>query len=250
MNSMVVSGVAFGVIVAGSLVGMVLRSMLPDHHLSQDSKDVVKLGMGLIGTITAMVLGLLVASAKSSYDTQRNGLAQLAANIVLLDRLLAHYGPEAEEPRAALKKSLTETLSRIWPEDRNQESRMEPTIDGEGLYELIQDLKPQTDAQRSLQASAIKTALDIGQTRWLLVAQKNSSIPFPFLVILVFWLAMLFTSFNLFARPNATVVVALLLCTLSVVLAIFLILELDRPFGGVIRLSSEPLRNALSQLGR
>jgi hypothetical protein len=228
---------------------MVLRTLLPEHHLSQDSRDVVKLGMGLIGTITALVLGLLIASAKSSFDAQRNTLAQLSANLTLLDRILAHYGPETKECREQLKENLTGLLEQLWPEKSDQGGKIEPTTRSESLYERIQGLTPQTDAQRSLQAAALKTGVDVAQARWLLSAQQGSSIPVPFLVVLVFWLALLFASFSMFARPNATVVVVLLLCALSVSGAIFLILELDRPFGGLIQLSSEPLRRVLEQLG-
>jgi hypothetical protein len=224
--------------------------LLPEHHLSQDSKDVVKVGMGLIGTISALVLGLLIASAKSSYDTQRNGLAQLAANISLLDRIFAHYGPEAKECRAQLKDNVKNLLAQLWPEERGQGVKIEPTAAGESLYERIQDLTPKNESQRALQAAAIKTGMDIAQARWLLSAQKSSSIPLPFLAVLVFWLALLFASFSMFSKPNLTVAIALLLCALSVAGAIFLILELDHPFDGLIQLSSDPLQRALGQLGR
>jgi hypothetical protein len=247
---MAISWIVFGVLVGGALVGMMLRAVLPEHHLSQDSKDVVKLGMGLIGTMAALVLGLLVASAKSSFDAQRNGLAQLSANLMLLDRILAHYGPEAKECRAQLRETVTTLLDQLWPENRGQGGQVEPTATSESLYERIQDLSPSNDSQRTLQSMALKTGVDVAQTRWLLSAQKGSAIPVPFLVVLVFWLAVLFASFSMFARPNATVVVALVFCALSVAGAIFLILELDRPFDGLIQLSSDPLRRALAQLGR
>ncbi len=250
MSSMAVSWIVFGAVLGGALLGMALRALLPEHHLSQDSKDVVKLGMGLIGTIAAMVLGLLVASAKSSFDAQRNGLAQLSANLILLDRILAHYGSETKEVREELRQTVATMIDQIWPENRDHAGHVEPTTASESLYERIQGLSPNTDSQRSLQAAALKTGVYIAQARWLLFAQKSSAIPLPFLVILVFWLALLFASFSMFSRPNATVVVALLLCALSVAGAVFLILELDRPFGGLIQLSSDPLRRALEQLGR
>src|SRR5262245_39803494 len=247
---MAISWIVFGAVFGGALLGMTLRALLPEHYLGPDSRDVVKLGMGLIGTIAALVLGLLVASAKSSFDAQRNGLAQLAANLTLLDRILAHYGPETKECREQLRQNVATMLDQFWPENRAQAGQIEPTTQSESLYERIQGLSPHTEAQRSLQAAALKTAVDVAQTRWLLSAQKSSAIPVPFLVILAFWLALLFASFSLFARPNATVVVALLLSALSVAGAIFLILELDRPFDGLIQLSSDPLQRALAQLGR
>src|SRR5229473_5835180 len=102
MSSLAISGIVFACIFGGTLLGMLLRSFLHEKHLSSESKDLVKLAMGLIGTMTALVLGLLIASAKSSFDTQRNGLAQLSANIIFLDRVLAHYGPEAKGAREML----------------------------------------------------------------------------------------------------------------------------------------------------
>jgi hypothetical protein len=250
MSSLTISLIVFGVVFGGALVGMILRALLPEHHLSSDTRDVVKLGMGLIGTIAALVLGLLIASAKSSFDTQRNGLAQLSANVMLLDRMLAHYGPEAQECRQQLKENVTALQEQLWPQKHDHDVQLQPNVRGERLYELIQGLSPKNETQRSLQASALKTGVDVGQARFLLAAQKSSAIPTPFLVVLVFWLALLFASFSLFARPNATVVLALMLCALSAAGAIFLILELDRPFDGFIQLSSEPVRRALEQLGK
>jgi hypothetical protein len=229
---------------------MILRACLPEHHLSPESRDVVKLGMGLIATITALVLGLLVASAKSSFDAQRNGLAQLAGNVVFLDRVLARYGPESKEAREQLRNSVADMLQRTWPEDGSHSGQMEAPGRYESLFDTIEALSPKNESQRSLQATAVKITSDLAQARWQLFAQKGSSIPMPFLAVMVFWLAILFASFSLFARPNATVVVTLLVCALSVAGAIFLILELDRPFEGLIKISSDPLRRALEQLGR
>jgi Protein of unknown function (DUF4239) len=250
MTSMEISWIVFGIVFGGALAGMTLRALLPEHHLSPESKDVVKLVMGLIGTLSALVLGLLIASAKSSFDAQRSGLAQLSANMILLDRLLAHYGPETKDLRASLRGSMEASLQRIWPEDGKDPGRVDPTAGGEELYERLQALTPHTESQRMFQASALKTAMDVGQARWLMFAQKGSAIPTQFLVVLVFWLAMLFASFSLFAKPNATIIIAVLVCALSVSGAIFLILELDRPFEGLIKIPSEPMRRALEQMGR
>jgi len=245
---------------------MFLRARLPEQHLSAESKDLVKLGMGLIGTMTALVLGLLIASAKNSFDTQRNGLAQLSANFILLDRALAHYGPETKEAREMLRASVADMLQHTWPQENPQAGTTEAKPDNpqsgqpatktgtegryEGLYEKLQELTPKNDSQRALQAQALKTAADIAQTRWLLFTQKGSSIPTPFLVVMVCWLTLILGSFGLFAPPNATVFITLLVCALAVSSAVFLILELDRPFDGMIQISSAPLRAALAQLGR
>ncbi len=228
--------------------------MLSEKHLSAETKDLVRLGMGLIGTMTALVLGLLVASAKSSFDTQRNGVAQLSANIIMLDRALAHYGTESKDAREMLRASVEDMLQKTWPEENSEAS---PThamtrTEGkyEGLFEKIQELEPKNESQRAFQAQAMRIATDSAQMRWLLFAQKNSSIPTAFLVVLFCWITLLLASFSLFAPPNTVVFITLLVCTLAVSSAVFLFLELDRPFGGMIQISSAPLRDALAQLGR
>jgi hypothetical protein len=254
MNSLAIGGIVFACIVGGMVLGMILRAILPEKHLSPETKDLVKLGMGLIGTMTALVLGLLIASAKGSFDTQRNGLAQLSGNVIAVDRALAHFGPESKDAREMLRASVADMLQRTWPEENPQPGQTEgrSATEGryEGLYEKIQALTPKTEAQRAWQAQAMKIAMDTGQSRWLLFAQKGSSIPTPFLVILVAWLTLILGSFSLFAPPNTVVFLTLLICALAVSSAIFLVLELDRPFEGLVQISSAPLRNTLGQLGR
>jgi hypothetical protein len=254
MSSLEISAIVFGCIFGGTLIGMVMRAILPEQHLSSESKDVVKLGMGLLGTMTALVLGLLIASAKGSFDTQKNGIAQLSANLIMLDRALAHYGPESKDVRDMLRAAVADLIQRTWPGESSggaatkEKSRTEGRY--EGLYEKIQELTPRNDAQRAAQAQALKTAIDLAQMRWSLFSQRGSSIPIPFLVVMVFWLTLLFASFSLFAPPNPTIVATLLICAMAVSSALFLILELDQPFDGIIQISSEPLRAALGLLGR
>jgi Protein of unknown function (DUF4239) len=251
MSSLAISLIVFGCVFSGVLVGMILRRCLPDHHLSAESKDVVKGGAGLIATMAALVLGLMVASAKSNYDTQKSEFTQMSVKIVLLDLGLAHYGPEAKETREMLRGLVVRMLAQIWPEDGSQRAQLDPkAARGDVLYDKIQDLSPKTDAQRSLQSQMQSVAIDIGQTRWLLFQQAGSSISTTFLVVVVFWLTTIFASYGLFAPANTTTITTLLLCSLSVAGALFLILELDHPFDGMIQISSQPLRNALSQLGK
>lgn len=251
MSSLAVSLIVFGCFFGGTLVGMLLRARLPEHHLSAESKDVVKVGAGLIATMSALVLGLMVASAKSSYDAQKSGVAQMSVKIVLLDRGLAHYGPEAKQAREQLRVIVARMLAQIWPEDGSEHAQLDPRASSaEALYDTILAFSPKTEAQRSIQTQLLSMEVEIGQTRWLLFQQAGSSIPMPFLVVVVFWLGIIFASFGLFAPANATAIVTLLLCALSVSGALFLILELDQPFDGMIQISSTPLRNALTQLGQ
>ena len=229
---------------------MLVRNALPKHHLSADTKDLVKLAMGLVATMAALVLGLLVASAKGSYDLQKSEVVQMAGKVAFLDRILAHYGPEAAEARAVLRRALEVAITRIWPEHKLPVAELAPTAaSGEAVFDVLLKLAPQTDAQRALKAQALALATDLGQMRWLLFEQAGSSISMPLLVIVVFWLAILFFSFGLFAPSNATAVAALLVGALSVSGAIFLVLEMDQPFSGLIRISSQPMQTALSQLG-
>jgi len=245
--------IVFACTFGGSLLGMWLRSALPGHHLSEDSKDVVKLGMGLIATLTALVLGLVTASAKSAFDVQDAAVKNSAMSILGLDRTLARYGPETKGIREALRKTLIFRIETTWPEDSSQAVRIETpetTATVEGIEDQIRNLSPQTDAQRAFQSRALAITSDLLDTRWSVFGAVASPIPAPFLVIVVFWLAVLFWSFGLFAPRNATVIAVLVLCALSVAASIFLILEMERPFDGIMKVSSAPLRYTLAHLGQ
>ena len=248
---MAISWITFACIFGGALLGMLLRKLLPEHHLDADSKSVVNMGMALVGTMSALVLGLLIASAKSSYDAQGSEFIQMSANVIQLDRILARYGPETKEARNVLRRAAL-SLDQDWADDTSRSAKLDSSATraaGASFYEKIQELSPSNDFQRSLQGQSLQTALDLGKARSLLLEQAGSSIPTPFLVVLVFWLTIIFTSFGLFAPYNATVVATLFVCALSVSAAIFLILELDQPFGGLLRISDIPLRNAIAHLG-
>jgi hypothetical protein len=249
VSPLAISSIAFASIFAGALLGLVLHRILPGPHFSADSKDVVKLGMGLVGTTTALVLGLLVASAKSSYDAQSAQVTQLASYVVVLDRVLAHYGPETKNARASLRKATIRVIEMMWSQDGRQGARTAPQTANEVLLDQIQDLQPKSETQRSLKAQALALTMDVGKTRWLMYAQEAASVSVPMLVVLVLWLTVLFVSFGLLAPTNGTVVATLLVAALSVSGAIFLILEMYSPYSGVMQISSQPLSGALANLG-
>jgi len=235
----------------GAGLGLFLRARLPQHHLSEDTKDTVKLAMGLVATMTALVLGLLVASAKSSYDAQRTQLIQMAAKFAFLDRVLSNCGPDAPETRAQLRMSLERVIARIWPDDKSKQPDLTPSASsGQALYEAIQKVSPQTDEQRAAKSQALEITVELGQMYWLLFQQAGTTISMPLLIVVVSWLAMIFLSFGLFTPHNATAIMALTASAVSVCAAIFLLLELDQPFSGLIGISSEPMRNALEHIGR
>jgi hypothetical protein len=200
--------------------------------------------------MAALVLGLLIASAKSAYDTRSDQLLQISADITLLDRVLALYGSETKDARVMLRHSVVATLEQFWPADGDRPATVDRRATSvEALYDNIQQLSPHSEAQRSLQNQALTMTFELGRTRVLLFERLRSSIPVPFLVVLVFWLGIIFASFGLFAPRNGTVIALLFVCALSVSGATFLILELDRSFEGLMQVSSAPLRVALAQLG-
>jgi hypothetical protein len=251
VTPMAISWIVFGCVFGAAMLGMFLKSVVPEHHLSADSKDVVKLGMGLIATMSALVLALLIASAKSSHDTQNGEVIEMSADFIQLDRVLAHYGPEAKEARAMLRGILARGLGAAEDARNYRPENLDTAAVKSGadvFYEKIQQLTPVNDTQRALHAQAMQIGSDLGRTRGLLLEQTGGSIPMPFLIVLVFWFTTIFLTFGLFAPSNATVVSVLLVCSLSVAGAIFLILELDRPFEGLIQISEAPLRDALSRL--
>ena len=251
MSSGTASLITFVIIFGSALTGMLLRTALPADHLRDESRDVVKLGIGLVGTMAALVLGLLVSSAKSSYDAQSTELTQLSASVMVLDRALAHYGPETQEERELLRKAVVAALAQMWSRDNSGSSRLDPTsIGAEGLYEKIQDLSPKDELQRSLRSQALNMAMSFAQTRWLMYAQAATAISWPLLMVMVFWLAAIFIIWGLLAPPNGTLVATLFVSALSVSGAIFLILQMYSPYQGLIRVSDAPLRAVLAHLGQ
>jgi hypothetical protein len=247
------SVVVFAGVFGGSLLGLFVSPKLPIHHQSQESKDIVRLGMGLVATTVAVVLGLLVSSAKSFYDTQGNEMTQLAADYVMLDRVLAYYGPEAAEARAALRNVLAGLLEsrEASPITTKSLSTIKSgAIVGNSLVGRLMALSPQNDNQRSFKGEAISVALQLGHTRWLMFEQNTVPVPRLLLGMLIAWLILLFLSFAIFAPRNLMVVAGLFMAAFAVSGAILLILEMYHPQGGLIRLSEAPLRAALAQLGQ
>jgi Na+-transporting methylmalonyl-CoA/oxaloacetate decarboxylase gamma subunit len=243
--------ILFIVLVGVALLGRRVRRYLPEEHLSADSKDAVKLAMGLVATMTALVLGLLINSAKGGYDTKRTEVIQMAAKVAFLNRVLVLYGPEAAEARDELRAVVADAVQRMWPSERRQSAELLPNEQlGDAFYVAIHRLSPRDDTQRALKAEAVTVMVDLGQLRLLLVAQSIPSISKPMLIILVSWLVVIFFGFSVVAPPNATTTLALVAAAFSVACAVFLILELDHPFGGVVRIPSEPMINVLNNLAK
>ncbi|SHN80462.1 DUF4239 domain-containing protein [Bradyrhizobium erythrophlei] len=253
MTPLLMSLAAFVCIFGGTFLGIFVRRKLPDHHLSGDTKDVVRQGTALIATLASLVLGLLIASANGRYEAESSQIKQLIAHVILLDNTLVLFGPDAEAVRALLRSDVGIAAARIWSEGQPVFASQRPFhADAQSLaiYDEVLKLAPKTDAQRFYQSRAMDALIEIGKTRLLLFTSTTGSIPIPFLIVLVGWLALIFASISLFAESNARTVTILCIFSLAASAAIFLILELSQPFAGLMRISDEPLRNALVALPR
>ena len=252
MHALLIACVVFVLILAGIAAGTALRKALPDEHLSQESKDVIRLGSGLIATMAALVLSLLISSAKTSFDTQRNEIRQMTANIILLDRTLEGYGPETRPIRNEVRAAIEPWIALIWADRALRTGPVKSfALQGtsERAYSAILELAPQNDGQRFLKTQALQLVTTVVQSRFLIYEQSDTSIPLPFLAVLAFWLTIIFASFSLFSDLNPTSITALCVFAVSAAGAIFLIMEMDQPFSGLMQISSAPLRSALAPLG-
>lgn len=246
----IVLGCSFG----AALVGMYLNRALSERYLDTESREVVKLVMGLVATMAALVLGLLVASANGSHQEQTSELRDLSANIILLDRTLALYGPDAATVRSGLRDVVQQTHDSVWSPDgvRRPENLNSATVQSAAKTKLAQvaALEPKTDMQQMLKAHAFDQVDNVTKSRLQMFESRGGQIPWPFLAVLIFWICILFLGFGLLAHFNGTVTVALFLGAISVAGAIFLILELNEPYSGLLQISDKPLQMAIDQLNR
>src|SRR5262245_20412907 len=209
MNTTFTALIVFGCLMAAVLVGRAIRSLLPDEHVTSDSRDAIKLAMGLVATMSALVLGLLVSSAKGSYDTERSEVIQMASKVAFLDRVLAVYGPETAEARTLLRESVEEGIRQMWPGEMRRPADRSPNVQaGNLMYAAIHNLSPQNETQADLKTQAATQAVDLGQVRSLLAAQSVPSISKPMLIVLVSWLVIIFLGFSVLAPPNGTAILA------------------------------------------
>ncbi|MEK1851588.1 MAG: DUF4239 domain-containing protein [Phyllobacterium sp.] len=252
MSALAIGGIAFACLYAAACLGMIVSHRLPDHHLSADSRDTIKLATAVVGTLSALALGFLIASAKTTFDSAEAELRTSVARLVLLDRVMAHYGQETAGARQILAELVKARLHQNWENNGNVSSLPESASDDLGI-EPVQDelrsLSPGSEAKRLLQSRALEVSGQIAEAHWLLVEKEGEEPPWAFLAILVFWLALLFFTFGLLAPANATVVCMLFVCALSVAGAVFLIIDMAHPYLGLIQVSDAPLRTALAHLG-
>jgi hypothetical protein len=252
VNHLVIALIVFACVLGSALLGLHLRTVLPAHHLSEESIGVVKLSTGLIATMVALVLGLLVSSAKNSFDTANGQLVQNAADVIQFDRVLAKYGPETQDIRALLKRNYAgavQILASGSASELAQLNSAETINRAEDFQRKVEDLVPHNDAQRGLKARALQIVDKVYAARWLALLQAKGSIPISLLVVLVVWLSIIFGTFGLFAPRNGTIIATLVMSALSTSGAIFLIEEMSTPLDGIIRVSVAPMRDTLGRLG-
>ncbi len=251
MSSLTIAAIVLVCVFAGSILGLWLSARLPEHHRSPESRDAVKLATGMLSVLAALVLGLLLASVKNSFDATDSQIRQFAATLILLNQTLSDYGPETAPARGMLRRYTARALEDNWPEDSTAPVRMEDTQSGElldGVRTEVLRLSGGTarhDALRGDAATLVETAL---QTRWLLIERAGSSIQPLFMVILIVWITLIFASFGYNAPHNATVAATFVLSAAALAGCIFLIVEMDGPFDGLIIVSSTPMRNALAHM--
>ena len=240
----------FAVVVAATAFGIALNRVLPDHHLSKESKEIIHLGIGVIVTLTALVLGLLVASAKSSFDTKSDEIRQSSVKIIMVDRLLRQMGTSAAPARELLRRWVENNAGAIWSPEGRKVSVEQGNVEWHEFHEKVRKMATADDAQRALQAKITDIVDGLAETRGLLAEQEGSSVQTPFLIVVVLWLAIIYASFGLFAPRNWTVYAVIGLSALSLSTAVFLILELDQPFSGMLHISDAPLKILLQEVRR
>ena len=225
----------------GMALGSYLRLVLPDDHTKADSKDILMTSAGMMATLIALIIGLLVTSAKGNYDNTTLGITQTGAKIITIDYYLSNYGPDAKVERELVRQATASAIERVWPNESTQGAdltKMEAATGMADVYSKIRELSPQNDSQKYLQAQALQISADMMQSRWMLIEQSQTNLPRIFLVVLTFWLTVLFAQFGLLAPRNRTAKSALFICSLSMSCAIYIILELNNPLEGTIKVSS------------
>jgi hypothetical protein len=251
MSSIAVSSIVFASIFGSGLVGMAVRRAIPADYLGSGEKEVARLVTGLMTTMTAIVLGMLVSSAKASYDARTNEVAEISSQVVNIDRMLSKYGTETAEVRAQFRLLVEASVNRIWPAKAPVDVELKPRDEGEILVDELRQLAPKSDAQAEVKAQILHMIGDLRQTQWLLfLKSQRSALPIPLLLVVVSWLALIYLSFGLFTPPSPTIVVTFVFGALAVSSAVLIILELYTPFRGVLRISSGPILEALSEMGR
>lgn len=251
MTNAMIGLVAFAAIFSGAMIGMFGARWLPDGHLSDATRNAVSVSVAIIGTLAALVLGLMTSTASSAFTERSNAVRAISVDIIRIDRVLKRYGPDADAPRAKLALYTEAKTRELFPAPGQAAASGDATVEMlEAMETAVLELAPTDPTRTWLRSQAITLCGGLFEARWLLVQQSGTSIPLPFLVLLIFWLSVVFCSFGLFAPFNGTVIAALFLCSVGVSGGIFMILELGSPFSGLVHVSDQPMREALAELQR
>lgn len=254
MSAIQLSIIGFSVVFGGAVCGMFLFcKLVPEAHLAGSTRDMIKHVMGLIGTLTVLVLGLSIATAKGMYDRHDLAIKDVAVKVLMLDHLLGRYGPETSQIREMLKQTLRLRRDVIWSENKNNLTSFSQPHANEldaSIERALLELKPASGLQKFVLVRILSSADEVQQIRWMVLGNVSSSVPKPFFVIIVIWLCCLFTSFGLIVPRNTTMLTILFFCSIVVASSLFLIAELDDPYNGWIRLPSKSFDFALSQISK
>jgi hypothetical protein len=251
MHALAVSSLVFALVFGGALAGMAIRRGVPETHFTPEAKDTIRLAIGLVVTMTGLVLGMLVSSAKTFYDGEKSQVAEMASQMILMNDLLANYGPETKQARVEALGFVEDAADRIWPKDKSALFQLRPEHHSEDFYKEVQLLVPKGDAQASAKAQLVSLTMSLKKVYWLMYLQTvQTPIPTPLLIVVTSWLIAIFISFGMFAPRNLTVIVTLIVCAMAVSAAIFIITSMYSPFTGVLKISPAAVRDAVHQMGR
>jgi hypothetical protein len=247
VNSILLTVLTLVVALSGVVFGCYLRGRLPSDHLVADSRDFVKIALGLLTTMAALLLSLQLSSAKTSFDMQETQITQVSAEIVLLDRALSRAGGGSDAARRTLRDLTAGLIARTWP-DRHSWARPEPPPGSERLYEEIAGIRPGDDSERLAKSDAVTQMFELARLMRNVTQEQGNSTALPLLAVEISWVGIIFVSFGLLAPRNATTLTALVLCAGALAIAIFLIVEMSTPFSGFITISDTSLQSALQAI--
>lgn len=252
MTSLLIAFIATILMLCGATLGIYLNRRLPGDHLSEETKDIVKLSTGIIATIAGLVLSLLIATAKNSYDAVSQDVKTAAADFIMLDRTLGQMGAIANKPRVLLRQTLAiaikTDLSEVTNTARPGDNLERAAQVQEETDRLIRNLTP-SPADEVLRQRALALTGDLAKARWMLQQEEADVLPPAFLAVVILWLAIIFAGFGLFTPANPTAIGALVVGAISISASLFLINELNTPFHGLVRISSDPLISAFKIIG-
>jgi hypothetical protein len=240
---------------AAGLLGLVLQRLLPEHHTTGGSRDMIGAIVGLLTLLCALVTGLLIWTAYGVYSGQNAQVQALASKVMQLDLALSDYGPEASATRAQLRDALGKTIDQIWSasqSDRNfvADNFASALQNMRAREKALAGLRPSTDEQKQALAAAMSMSDAIAQARMQMSFGLSAPVSYPLVLTVVGWVVCLFCGFGLTARGTVTSVVALAVGSIAVASAVLLILDLSNPYSGLFRASPAPLEQALAVMGK